>query len=170
MKKIIISLFFVAIATSVFAQSAIVGNSKFAHRNSVQLELFGHGAFYSFNFERVLINWNRLKTTAQIGVSYYPPFIGVREIWIPIGINELISFGKHHIEIGIGQVFTNEKGHDLHGNPGREWDGLFSGRIGYRYQKPNGRLIIRAGYTPFYEYWEGHAFHSSGGLAIGYSF
>jgi len=170
MKTRLLFFLLAAFASSAFAQSAKTQNNKLTRRNSVQLELFGHGMLYSLNYEYVLINRNRLKTTAQVGFSYYPPSTGYRPIWIPIGINELISFGKHHIEIGIGQVIITEMGHDIYGDARREWEGLFSGRVGYRYQKPNGRLIIRAGFTPLYEYLDGHAFHPSGGLAVGYSF
>ncbi|MFA5817440.1 MAG: hypothetical protein WC865_17700 [Bacteroidales bacterium] len=153
-----------------FSQSTNTQNDKLSHRSSVQFELFGHGMLYSLNYEYVVINRNRLKTTAQVGFSYYPPSTGYRPTWIPISINELISFGKHHIELGIGHVFITEMGHDVYGEDRREWEGFFSGRLGYRYQKPNGRLIIRAGFTPLYEYSNDHAFHPSGGLAVGYSF
>ncbi|MFA5816870.1 MAG: hypothetical protein WC865_14760 [Bacteroidales bacterium] len=171
MKKLFVSLILAVLTASAFTQPVVIQNNKFTYRNSVQFELFGHGLIYSLNYECVLINRNRLKTTAQIGFSYYPPAAGYREIWIPVGINEMISFNKHHIEIGIGQVLTNERPiRDFTGTYHREWDGFFSGRIGYRYQKPNGRLIIRAGFTPFLEYLEQIAFHPSGALTVGYCF
>ena len=152
-----------------FSQDKYAQNDKLSHRSSVQFELFGHGLLYSLNYEYIVINRNRLKTAVQAGFSYYPPSTGYRTTWIPISINELVSFGRHHIEFGIGQVVVTEMGHDLHGEECREWEGFFSGRIGYRYQKPNGRLIIRAGFTPLYEYSNDHVIHPSGALAVGYS-
>ena len=158
------------IGLTAFSQTDSSRPPKFAHRNSVQFELFGHGLIYSANYERILINKPRFKTAVQAGVSYFLPTVGFRPVWIPVGINELVSFGKHHLEIGVGQVITPEMGHDLQGNEKLQWDFLLSGRLGYRYQKPDGRLIVRAGFTPFYEYQGGHGFHPSGGLAVGYSF
>ena len=37
--------------------------SIFENKNSVQLELGGHGAFYSVNYERLILNKPRFKTT-----------------------------------------------------------------------------------------------------------
>jgi hypothetical protein len=80
----------------------------------------------------------------------------------------LVSFTHHHLEFGLGQVFVYDK----------EWEPFGSFRLGYRYQKPAGRLLFRAGFTPFIEYASALeykerrlvAFYPSGGVAIGYSF
>lgn len=170
MKLHLIIILLSGIGLTVFSQTDSSRPPNFAHRNSVQFELFGHGLIYSANYELIVINQPRFKTAVQAGVSYFPPTVGFRPVWIPVGINELISFGRHHLEIGLGQVITPEMGHDLHGNEKLQWDFLLSGRLGYRYQKPDGRLIVRAGFTPFYEYQDPHGFHPSGGLAVGYSF
>jgi hypothetical protein len=145
--------------------------NKFQHKNSFQFELGGHGLVYSINYERLIINANRFKTAAQLGCSYYPPSTGVRDLWIPFGINEIISFGKHHIEAGLGYVLIREAARDQENNPDYWfWTNLYSGRIGYRFQKPDGRLILRAAFTPVIEYDAAFEFHPLGGVAVGYSF
>ena len=52
---------------------------KIENKNSIQIELGGHGLFYSINYERIIINGDRFKTTGQLGISYYPPNTGIIE-------------------------------------------------------------------------------------------
>ena len=149
-----------------------VKNSLFKFRNTIHVEAGGHGLLYSVNYERLLINHSSFKTGAQLGISYYPKQTGIRDIWIPLVINELFTISNHHIEFGLGHVFIREASRDLENNP-REWfwSGTFTGRLGYRYQKPSGRITYRIGFTPFLEYEQKYfEFHPSGGLAIGYNF
>ena len=120
------------------------------------------------------MNGNRFKTASQVGVSYYPPKTGMRDIWIPIGINELLSFGNHHLEAGIGYLPIREATRDPELQV-REWfwSHMVTGRIGYRFQKPDGRLILRAAFIPVLEIDQlghGDEFHPLGGISVGYSF
>ena len=132
----------------VFAQEAKV----ITYKNNAQLELGGHGILYSVNYERFIINKEKFKTAIQLGVAYYPPFTGLRDVWIPVGVNEIISFGKHHIEAGIGTIIIRESTRGVD-NQAVDWDwnGFFSGRLGYRYQKTDGKFLWRAGFTPVIE-------------------
>lgn len=170
MKKIFVILIIATITLSTFGQKATIPTLSFKTNNSIQFELFGHGLFYSFNYERILVNGQKFKTTGQAGIAYYPPKTGIIDIWIPVGINELYSFNSHHLEFGLGYVFINEATRtDDYKEISREWNGFLSGRIGYRYQKPDGRFIFRVGFTPLFEY-EFIEFHPLGGLTVGYSF
>lgn len=163
---------FICIFTLHTVSSQDQRSSKFQNKNSLQFELGGHGLFYSVNYERILVNADRFKTAAQLGFSYYPPSTGVRDFWIPFSINEIISFGNHHIEAGLGYVLLREAARDQENNPDYwYWTDLVSGRIGYRFQKPGGRLIFRAAFTPMIEFNNvAFEFHPSAGVAVGYSF
>jgi len=140
----------------------------------MQVDLGGHGLFYSLNYERILLNGGRFKTASQAGISYYPPRTGIRDIWIPLGINEIFSFGNHHLEAGIGYLPIREALRYPDDTPDEWfWSHLMTGRIGYRFQKPEGRLILRAAFTPVLEMeYLGHGdeFHPLGGISVGYSF
>ena len=121
-------------------------------RNNLQLELGGHGLFYSLNYEHVFLNADRLKTTAQAGIGAYPVSTGIMPFWFPVSVNQLLSFGNHHLELGAGMVpalsgtmDTNNEMEDWY------WMVFLSGRVGYRYQKPGGKFLIRAGFTPLLE-------------------
>ena len=92
---------------------------------------------------------------------------------MPILLNELYSFGKHHIELGAGYIFTNEVLRDGNLNAiSRSWNGFLTGRIGYRYQKPAGRFLIRVAFTPVIEVQNINesGFHPLAGVSFGYSF
>jgi hypothetical protein len=163
-------LLFALVNSSIQANDSL----RFTYKNSVQFELGGNGGFYSFNYERIILNGKRFKTSGRVGVAYYPPSSGIIDLWIPVLINEIYSFGKHHIELGLGYAFTYSATRDAENNPSNwEWEGFYTGRLGYRYQKPNGRLILRAAFTAFLEgpppfiYYN---FHASGGVALGYAF
>ena len=170
MQRLVAILYFGMMATSSYCQDNEA--NKFIFKNSIQIEAGGHGLFYSINYERILFNHKTFKTTVQGGISYYPKQTGVRDIWMPLVINEIFSFTKHHVELGAGYVLIREASRDYENNATSWfWSGVMTGRLGYRYQAPGGRIIIRAGFTPFLVY-EGHnyEFHPSGGLAFGYNF
>jgi hypothetical protein len=172
MKKLpVISLFLIQ-ALMLYSREPDI--QPFQTRNSFQVDLGGHGLFYSLNYERILLNGGRFKTASQAGVSYYPASTGIRDIWIPMGINEVFSFGQHHMEAGIGYMPIREATRDPENNPSEWfWSHMVTGRIGYRYQKPGGRLILRAAFTPVLEIEildHGDEFHPLGGISVGYSF
>lgn len=170
MKKSTAIIFFCILTLSTYCQEKVNLPLSFKYKNSIQMELMGHGLFYSLNYERIFFNGEKHKTTGQVGLAYYPPKTDVRDIWIPAIINELISFDKHHVEFGLGYIFINETNRSLEDEIiSREWNGILTGRIGYRYQKPDGRFIFRVGITPFFEY-DSNEFHPWGGLTFGYNF
>lgn len=157
------------------AQEKNIEPAKFVNNKSVQLDIGGHGMFYSLNYERIIFNGKRFKTAAQVGIAYYPRSWGYLELWTPIGINEIFSLGNHHIEAGIGIVPTRTPSpemeiYDLYS----PWSTFLSARLEYRYQKPDGKFLLRAGFTPLAEgslrnikYLN---IHPLAGISFGYSF
>lgn len=163
MKRIFTLLFLISILQSLHAQEVYRKSFSFNNKNSIQFELMGVGYVYSLNYERVILNGNRFKTNAQIGYSYFPY---IRTL-IPISLNELISFGKHHAEIGFGYTYS----------PNGE--SFYLGRIGYRFQKPKGKWLFRIGYMPWSNNFVSSEqngkenkpeWYSWGGITLGYAF
>jgi hypothetical protein len=137
----------------------------FKHKNNFQLELGGHGGLYSLNYERILVNRQKFKTTAQAGFSCIPLDPRSITLLVPVMVNELISFDRHHVEIGLGYLFM--------GSTHTENLDYFTGRIGYRYQKPDGRWLVRVGFLGVLnteERFTQFDFIPWFGLSVGYSF
>lgn len=170
MNKIIILLLFYFAFGHLLSQNK--GYNVFSRKNNIQIEAGGHGLFYSANFERFLFNKPKHKTAIQVGISYYPPKTGIRDIWLPVIINHLFSFKNNHLELGAGYNFIREAGRDYYNNTTTwYWSGMFIGRLGYRYQNPEKRMLFRVGFTPFAEkLGNGYEFYPSGGVSVGYSF
>ncbi|MEZ4956567.1 MAG: hypothetical protein R2825_23620 [Saprospiraceae bacterium] len=124
-------------------------SESFYHKNNLQLELGGHGLFYSLNYERILVNDIKMKMTAKVGASYYSPGSGNIGFWLPFSVNGLLSFDMHHVEFGIGQVLTKDRIGSSQGRSLDSWDMLGSMTLGYRWQKPESRFLFRAVFTPF---------------------
>lgn len=151
MKKILIILLFVPLLGS--AQTQLSDRNSFDKKNSVNIELLGHGILYSIYYERIIVNGNRFKTTGQVGFGGVPGW----GYTIPFLINEVFTVDRsHHLEIGFGIQYFNLS------------DIRTTLRIGYRFQKPDGKLVIRAGYTPNIDFFP-YFFHW-GGLSIGHTF
>ena len=56
-------------------------NSGLNYDKNVQFELFGHGGFYSVNYERFIINNTNLKTSVLIGTAYFPKNTEIINLW-----------------------------------------------------------------------------------------
>jgi hypothetical protein len=146
------------------SQDELQTKENFSNKNSVQFELFGHGEFYSVNYERILFNGHRFKTTAQLG-AYYNPFASSNVLGFPLLINELLTFKSHHMEIGAGVVLSHQYAFDDYI---QLWALIPNARVGYRYQPADGRFILRTAWTPHMGQY-GDLKHYAG-LSVGYSF
>ena len=158
---------------SVIALSQNQESFKFINKNTVQLELGGPGIFYSAIYERFIINQHRLKTNLNIGLSYYGEKADVLATSAAhSSVNQLFSISKsHHIELGGGILFFKENQSNLSEELKEKDYSIYpTARVGYRYQKPDGKLLIRAACTPIAEFLEKDGIHLWPSLAVGYSF
>ncbi|MDO1448259.1 hypothetical protein Q0590_18435 [Rhodocytophaga aerolata] len=122
-------------------------------RNALYLEMGGNAYIYSLNYERIFLPEKYIKVGARAGISLLPknnltaPY--------PIVPLEVLAFtGKrnHHFETGIGLTpfvgyvtYAGARGSDYE----RErLQAATTFRLGYRYQKPEGGFMLRAGYMP----------------------
>lgn len=182
MKHLLTAIIFSLLLGPGFSQADEAPQLKFSNLNSVQLELGGHGGFYSLNYERILTNGAKFKTLVQVGVSYYPPFTNVISLWLPVSLNGLYSLNKDfHLEAGVGHSFTHDNPTDgasldnwSYTSP---WGGFFTGRLGVRFQKPAVRFLLRAGAVALLEYnanpnvtATGQELHWLPGVGVGYCF
>ncbi|KAA5537411.1 hypothetical protein F0919_06975 [Taibaiella lutea] len=176
MKKAILSLFALTTAWAVGAQGVSIktkDDGRFLYGNSIHFEAGGHGLVYSLNYERNIINTRHFKTSMQVGLSLYPGALDlVSNVWIPYSINQLFSLNQHHIETGIGLVLTQSANGFAEGRGiNKYFNTYYSAKIGYRYQKPNGRMTYKVLFTPLWEKIYNYTeFHPLGAFSIGYNF
>jgi hypothetical protein len=177
MKQLLtIVILLVAVGTA-FSQSLVSRKGAYNYRNSVQVEILGSSNAYSINYEHILINRSRLKTGIRGGFGILPPFLGDSRIryCFPILLNQQFSLGSHHIELGGGITMLNA--FSFISEPIGYYFGSATAfgamSLGYRYQRPEGRIIVKAAYTPLLRVTSGgygSEFVQSVGLTVGYAF
>ena len=148
-------------------------------RNSVYLELLGNGGVYSFNFEREILPHLGLRIGAATWEDEGEGFFGStsthRHITFPLMLNYGMGGGNSRLELGGGLLLGQSK---RTGYEERTTSGFLSltASIGYRYQRPRGGVLFRAGLTPFYsldsreDAYPDAGLSASLGMSIGYAF
>lgn len=136
--------------------------------NSVYFEVLGNGGLYSINYDRLFTE----NLGGRIGVMYFNAdwfafFNDVDIFLIPITLNYCIGTGKHKLELGAGGVIGLVNAGFFGSNPTSGSGVVWTGTIGYRYQKNNGGFMWRIGFTPLFNSKD---FLPWGGISMGYSF
>lgn len=140
--------------------------------HSAYLEVMGNGRYYSANYE-YLFRDNFIKQGIRGGIGVFPNFFDGNKPWCISGVAEYTGFWlsrNHHIEWGAGMTYrydsytkkSTEKKYQIvpptdtipivvnHTLKSRTTGPIITGRIGYRYQNPDGGLIVRIGWTPLF--------------------
>jgi hypothetical protein len=120
-------------------------SNGFTNPNGVYLEVLGPGVLYSAGYERILLNQAQFKTSIQIGTAWYPESLGNLKLALPLTINEILSFNMHHLKIGVGSDMLIKR--TLQGKDSMSF--LAHLRIGYRYQRTDGKYFWEADIVPF---------------------
>lgn len=136
----------------VTAQSDLSKND-IKYKNSIQASA-GMIPFWGaaqVSYERILVNYNsKIIYAFGLGATYGTWFEWTGGgPYVAISAKTLLFRGNHHFEATIGQSALIETKHeDEDENNKNPWEApYFRATIsgGYRYQKPDGRLIIRTG-------------------------
>ncbi len=175
MKKGLKVIFTVALLTcSLSAFSQIYFRNIVYNRKSVYLEVMGNGRYYSVNYEWLFHDYG-MKQGIRGGAGVFPNFLNANRPLCVNGLVEYVGFWLsryHHIEWGAGLTYryeTYSRSETVTGvtiTPAPSYDTIpysithtlkstttgpiVVGRLGYRYQDPNGGLMIRAGWTPLF--------------------
>jgi hypothetical protein len=168
---------FIAIILAIVSQVA-VAQAPLA-KNALYAELSGWG-YATINYERLVWQQGKHWLGLRAGLFGVPTTVGQNMGPFPsythmswsgaLGANYVRGTGNHHLEMGL--TYTSLRYHLLAGR--REWDTFnnpfrevitfddsyvewkyyhfLSARVGYRYQKPSGGLVFRAGITPFTQF------------------
>jgi hypothetical protein len=134
-----VSFYFFACSGIVYAQE------KHSTRNAVYIELASRGPVYSVNYDRIFREGDKLAYSFRAGFS-----IEKNAVSFPLGIHLITGIKDHHAEFSLNFIpyidydtppAGSNKDHAdkyLYINPG----------IGYRYQKKNTGIFLRAAIGP----------------------
>jgi len=160
--------FLLFLPISVSAQQDAGGDKK----NAIYFEMGGAGGSHSMNYERVFRLIPKLDAAARGGFGF-DNLIDYSDKFNPnfvLPVMAIAMYGNNHkIEVGVGQTYSSTIETDVStGDPARMSNFSTTFNIGYRYQNPEKRILIRAGYTPYIEFNE--RFVHWAGVSIGFIF
>ena len=132
-------------------------------KNSVYMEAFGNGAFYSLNYERLYVSDENSALAMRAGYGY----AGDGMHFIPLEIS-LIFGSKHSFELGGGITYNYERHYsEYQGTHITNEEIMTIIRAGYRYRGKNGFLFRISPMLLYVQDWGAFPY---GGLSLGYSF
>ncbi len=155
MKRILpFIIFLLILIENSFAQLKKIDlhSGKLNFTSNVNLDLLGPAAFYSFNYEKFLLNTNHFKNSVSVGASWLPYSSGYIQLFLPISVNQFFSYRSHHLIVGAGCTVTRDnfykrpRSHLQYGGDIYPWDLFGATQIGYRFQRPSKRFFIQANY------------------------
>jgi len=135
--------------------------------NTFFVELGGNALAYSLNGEHFF--------TPQLGIRVGGMYLRVDDsegenanvLLVPVMATYLLGEGNSHFEIGAGAGFGTAGVEDVDLGNDRASTVYGTATFGYRYQKPAGGVIFRAGFTPIVA--SGSVIPWAG-LSVGYAF
>ena len=145
--KILLSVILLCFCFTATAQIESVGK-----KNLLYIEFLGAAGYGSINYELLLKKIKKTKLSARIGFSSHK-FKDFKnefnpDIIVPISINTYYG-NNHHIEFGLGQVFTSIIYADkVNYDPTRRNNFSTNFSIGYRFQKEVPGTICKIAYSP----------------------
>ena|ERR1700741_1177501 len=123
-------------------------------KNAFYIEAFGNGGIYSFNYDRILVNKKKFRTSIRGGFSLMPfPSDHNFDLIFIAEHNFLFGTEKHFAETGLG--ITYAKTLQAASGKGSYFDYISEQaigvvRLGYRYQpRMDKGIFFRTGLTPF---------------------
>ena len=159
MKCFLLIINFYLFSINVFTQNDL-------SKNAIYLELLGKGFFYSLNYERNIIQINDvIGINLSAGMGVFPGLTSIEkstDLFIPLEGNLCFSKGAHHGVIGYGSTFWRYKVNHIEIDNSNlsqqpisptliainEWFAHMV--LEYRYKKPEGGFLFKAGYTPLF--------------------
>jgi hypothetical protein len=169
-KKVFLVFVFIGCSLSSFSQ--VYFRNLVYSRKSLYVELLGNGKYYSLNYEWLFKDFG-IKQGIRGGPCVFVNFFNPNKPLCITANIEYVAFWLHryhHIEWGAGATFRYETYSKTsqsysytivppqdtlvslisHSIKTTTMGPVFVGRIGYRYQDPNGGLILRVGWTPMF--------------------
>lgn len=119
-------------------------------RNAFYVELGGNALLYTLNYDRLLTD----RVSGRVGVM----FLGAADedssagvVGAPIMASYLWGEGNSRFETGAGLLLLSGGIENVEGYEDEDFSGTVgTATLGYRYQRPAGGFVFRAGLTPIF--------------------
>jgi hypothetical protein len=165
--------------------STIHDNANTLKRHSVYFELGGTSLLYSFKYDYLMKQWNRLSINYGLGFSFLPKeknyIANGRQITLPMQLSGLYGKNKSKLELGVFMTplisIPPKKEGYYEQTKGKRHANFFGTSVGYRFQKKEGGLFFRTYFLAIY-FADGfdknnriiYSFLPWGGIGIGFTF
>lgn len=140
------------------------------------IELGGNAGLYSFNMDRIYLYKEKFKMSVRAGFAPHMNGIYIEQEYV-LENNFILFQNPHHLEIGIGATLQRRYNERPNEPDNYFWENIWFSlwRCGYRYQRQDDGLFLRAAITPVFmkkdaEGFQPDYFQFWGGLSIGVSF
>lgn len=145
-------------------------------RNAGFIELGGNAGLFSLNFDRIYFYKENLKVSGRVGFAPEPHGHYFEQVYL--AENCFILFkNPHHLELGLGATVQRRYNERPDQPDNYFWENIWFGvlRAGYRYQRQDDGVFMKAGLTPVLMSSDAEGFHPGYfqlwlGAAIGMSF
>lgn len=145
-KKQLKAFLFIGLAMMVLFNSSL-GQTKQQHFtavNTMYADFASRGAYYSLNYDRIFREREKITTSYRAGFS-----VTGKTIALPLGINFFTGHNASHTEFSLTLVpYIEDYKSFLSANDLSDKKMLIIPGIGYRYQKTEGGLFIKAVASP----------------------
>jgi hypothetical protein len=150
MKRILIVLIIFSLFAHVKAQVTETGNTSPKVKNTVYASVGGPGIYFSLLYERQLYIRNKYSLGVKGGIgTAFSSVLFPHEFNFPIGV--FFLYGKRNSRLDISLNMTNYllEQYDYQKDQNtKELKLLLVPSVAYRFQKPDGGLVVRAGFSP----------------------
>lgn len=136
------SLFFILLTGSA---GFVFSQDRTEAKNAVYVEGATSGPVYSINYDRIFRQGEKLAYSFRAGFSIYNNTVS-----FPVGINFITGLNEHHAEFSLTVIPYIDYDVHLVGSNNTESDKYIfvNPSIGYRYQKKEGGVFLKAAVGP----------------------
>jgi hypothetical protein len=138
---------FLLFVTSLNSQSFSREGGGEGVKNAAYFSFGGPAIYYSLNYERTLVAKEKYSLGVKAGFgTNFSPVAFPDEFSIPLGVHFLYGKNKGHLDVSLNitNYFLQQYDYDS-GAYSKELHLLYVPSIAYRFQKPEGGLMFRAG-------------------------
>jgi hypothetical protein len=143
MKRIHVLISLLIASSNAVSQNSLENN--WIAKNTIYIEVFGHGFGWSVNYDRLIAARGPIMGSFNAGITYIPSVLqfGSGEDYYGVngGYNWMLGRKNHHFEFGAGLNFMLVR--SLSQVQTNEFYKYFSPFLAYRYQRPQGGVFAR---------------------------